>query len=120
VDHDKQGNEGAVVSFDVRDCTLPAAERPGRLAEFDELFAGALRRVERVAPTHLRLRLAGDAGLAADVTDLTERESRCCSFFTFTVTADPGGTAVTLDVEVPDRHTDVLDTLAGRAVATAG
>jgi hypothetical protein len=94
-------------------CTLPTAERPLRLAEFDELFATAVRHVEPVGPTHVRMRLTGPAGLEAAVRDLTARETQCCSFFTFTLTPDPTG--LTLGVEVPARYADVLAALAERA-----
>lgn len=98
-------------------CTLPTAERPLRRAEFDALFATALRRVESVTPTEARLRLAGPAGLEATVRDLTARETECCSFFTFTVTRETAGQgeAVTLGIEVPPAHADVLASLVGRA-----
>ncbi|XVV17371.1 hypothetical protein ACQP2X_24230 [Actinoplanes sp. CA-131856] len=98
-------------------CTLPTAERPLRLAEFDRLFTTAVREVERKQATHARLRLAGPAGLAAAVRDLTARETECCSFFSFTVTAEPGdgGERVVLDVEVPPEHADVLAALVERA-----
>jgi hypothetical protein len=98
-------------------CTLPTAERPLRLAEFDALFASAVRQVAAVGPTHVRLRLTGPAGLAATVRDLTARESGCCTFFTFTVTPAPAddGEALILDIEVPARYADVLASLAGRA-----
>lgn len=98
-------------------CTLPTAEQPLRLAEFDELFATAVRRVDTVAATHARMRLTGSAGLAATVRDLTARETACCSFFTFTVTPEPAerGEALTLDVEVPAAYAGVLAALAQRA-----
>jgi hypothetical protein len=94
-------------------CTLPTAEQPVRIAEFDALFATA-RRAERLTPTRLRVSLAGPPDLLATTEDLTERETRCCSFFAFTVTEDHPGTVV-LDVEVPPAHTDVLDALSARA-----
>ncbi|MDZ5446428.1 hypothetical protein U2F26_27490 [Micromonospora sp. 4G57] len=83
-----------------------------RLAEFDELFA-TVRRAERLGDTRLRLTLAGPAELETAVRDLTERENRCCSFFTFDVTTQPPGQVV-LDVAVPAVHVDVLDALAAR------
>ncbi|WP_319459304.1 hypothetical protein [Micromonospora sp. RTP1Z1] len=96
-------------------CTLPTAQRPLRLAEFDELFATAVRQAERLDDRRLRLTLTGPAELETTVRDLTERESRCCSFFTFGVsTRRPG--QVVLDVAVPAGHVDVLDALAARAV----
>ncbi|MEV4509074.1 hypothetical protein AB0K00_08990 [Dactylosporangium sp. NPDC049525] len=117
-------------------CTLPTAERPLRLGEFDDLFAAAVRQVELISPTHARMRLSGAAGLEATVRDLTAREAACCSFFTFTVTPQPpqppqhpeppqprepaeDGAVVTLDIAVPDRYADVLASLAERAGAAA-
>jgi hypothetical protein len=98
-------------------CTLPTAERPVRLAEFDDLFATAVRRVEPVTATHLRLHLAGPAGLAARVQELTTRETACCSFFTFTTTSqtDVDDEAVALDVTVPAAYAGVLGSFAQRA-----
>lgn len=106
------------MSFDVPDaCTLPTAERPLRLAEFDELFATSVRRVDTVSTIHARMHLTGAAGLADRVRDLAARETACCSFFTFTTTAEPAtdGEAVLLDIEVPDAYADVLASLTERA-----
>ncbi|WP_327000514.1 hypothetical protein OHA72_36015 [Dactylosporangium sp. NBC_01737] len=110
------------MSFVVPDaCTLPTVERPLRLAEFDDLFATAVRQVDPVTPTHARMRLTGGAGLEATVRDLTARETACCSFFAFTVTREPAqdGEALTLDVEVPPQYADVLASLAERAGAVS-
>ena len=98
-------------------CTLPTVDRPLRLAEFDEVFATALREQQRLSPTTLRWRL--DPAAEATVRDLTGRESSCCSFFTFSLTGDHagGGDGLHLDVQVPAGHVDVLDALAGRAAA---
>jgi hypothetical protein len=107
-------------------CTLPTAQRPLRVAEFDELFASALRTVESSAPSapRARLVLAGDDMLVGRVQQLADAETCCCSFFTFTVTsldlADagvPGETLVALDIEVPTARADVLDALVQRAAA---
>ncbi|MBG0563392.1 hypothetical protein [Actinoplanes aureus] len=110
------------MSFMVPDaCTLPTAERPLRLAEFDDLLATAVRGVEQVDATHARLHLTGPAGLEARVRDLTVREVGCCSFFTFTTTAErvAGGEAVVLDIEVPAAYAGVLASLAQRASAVS-
>ena len=96
-------------------CTLPTVERPLRLAEFDDLFATALREQQRLSPTVLRWRL--DPAAEATARDLTGRESSCCSFFSFTFAGDAGG--LRLDVRVPAEHVDVLDALAGRAAGMA-
>lgn len=108
------------MSFEVPDaCTLPTAERPLRLAEFDELFAAAVRRVEPVSAGHVRMWLTGPAGLEQTVRDLAARETECCSFFSFTITPEEAGDGqvLRLDVTVPAQYTDVLDSLAQRAVA---
>ena len=89
-------------------CTLPTAERPLRIAEFDALFATA-QTLDR--PEATRLILSLDAP-GATVRDLTARESECCSFFDFTVADRPGG--VHLTIAVPPAHIDVLDALAAR------
>ncbi len=103
------------MSFTAPDaCTLPTAEQPLRLAEFDALFATAVRRVEMFGPTRARLRLAGRTGLLETVRDLTARETACCSFFTFTVTPRDDA-ELDLDIEVPQRYAEVLAALVGRA-----
>ncbi|MBA3310648.1 MAG: hypothetical protein H0U28_11455 [Nocardioidaceae bacterium] len=93
-------------------CTLPTAERPLRVAEFDELFASALRDLRRVAPTRLELEI--DAAAEARARDLAARESDCCSFFTFDFTPGRPG-RMTFGVTVPATHVDVLDAVADRA-----
>jgi hypothetical protein len=104
--------------FEIPDaCSLPTAEQPLRLAEFDALFTTAVREVTAVSPTHIRLRLSGPPGLEATVRDLAARETQCCSFFAFNVFSD--GDALILDIEVPAAHADVLAALAGRASAVS-
>jgi hypothetical protein len=96
-------------------CTLPTAEQPLRVAEFDTLFAEAARGVRRVSPELLRFDLAPGPDVAARAAELVARETSCCSFFTFTLTAD--GAGLRLDVAVPGSRTDVLDALAGRVAS---
>lgn len=101
----------------VSSCTLPTAEQPLRVAEFDQLFASAVRGVERVEPTRLRLLL--DASFEEAARELTDRETSCCSFFTFTFT--PAGEGrVLLETRVPAAQSGVLDGLAVRATTAAG
>ncbi|HZC72883.1 MAG TPA: hypothetical protein VE442_19455 [Jatrophihabitans sp.] len=99
-------------------CTLPTPERPVRAAEFSSLFATALRSLERIDRRHLRLLLAGEAGLVPLVADLTARETECCSFFEFAITN--AADAIQLDVFVPDSYAEVLDGLAEHARSAAG
>ena len=100
-------------------CTLPTAERPLRLAEFDDLFAD-LTSLDRRSPVHVRMRLVGAAGLEATVRDLTAREAECCSFFTFTTSpVSTEGHEITLDIEVRAEHAAVLEALARQAQTVA-
>ena len=110
----------------VADCTLPVADQPRRVADFDDLFTTALRAVQRPAPrgASVRLVLAGDAGLPAAVQRLVDAETACCSFFTFTLARldrhggrSPDETVVALDISVPAARTAVLEALVDRAVA---
>jgi hypothetical protein len=106
-------------------CTLPTAEQPLRAAEFDELFATALRGTQRLDARRARLVLAGDQAMPSRVQRLVDAESACCSFFTFTVTSPPahssperGETTVELTIEVPPARADVLAALVTRAEQT--
>ena len=94
-------------------CTLPVAERPLRLAEFDDLFSRWVRRVDR-DDDEVRLHLSGPAGLAAEVRYLTARESTCCSFFAFTL--EDGDEDLLLRISVPPERREILTALADRAV----
>jgi hypothetical protein len=94
-------------------CTLPTAERPLRLAEFDDVFIRTVGQV-RLSPLHLRLALAGGPELAAAVRELAARETECCSFFAFAV-GTQGPDRVVFDIEVPPAQVAVLDALAERS-----
>jgi hypothetical protein len=98
-------------------CTLPTAERPTREAEFDDFFARSVRDVQRRSATDLRLTLEPSADVAAAAAELTVRETACCSFFTFAVTATGG--QLWLDVTVSEPHVGVLDGFARAARAAA-
>jgi hypothetical protein len=99
-------------------CTLPTVDRPLRIAEFDELFAGALRGLDRYQATGLRMDLEPTPEVAARAVALVVREAECCSFFTFALVATCG--AVRLDITVPATQAGVLDALRFRAAAAAG
>ena len=94
-------------------CTLPTVERPLRLAEFDALFTEAVRSVQSDGG-RVSMRLTGDNELQGRVRDLAERESACCSFFTFVV--DGTESDLTLEITVPPERQDILTALADRAV----
>ncbi len=97
-------------------CTLPTAERPFRVAEFDRLFASALVSVAGGGePGRLRLVLDDGPGVLQAASDLAARESECCSFFTFGV--GRAGDRVVMDVSVDSLHAEVLSALERRARA---
>ncbi|MFE3794991.1 hypothetical protein KHQ06_29435 [Nocardia tengchongensis] len=98
----------------VEACALPTAEQPLRVAEFDALFREAVRGMERVSPTSLRLRI--DAAAEARARELTDRESSCCSFFRFEF-ATAGPDLLHLEIGVPAARIEVLDGLAARVRA---
>ena len=96
-------------------CTLPAADLPGRLAEFDAAFAAGLRHAEVISPTHARLVFAAAQAQAEALAGLLGRESECCSFFDFHL--DRKGDHVVLEVRISPAHVEVLDGLATRAAS---
>jgi hypothetical protein len=93
-------------------CTLPTAEQPLRLAEWDELFADAVISTKMIEPGRARAALRSQHGVAARAADLAVRETECCSFFTFTLTATGG--QLDLQISVPSAHTAVLDAMVAR------
>ena len=92
-------------------CTLPTAEQPLRVAEFDQLFADHLRSATRVDPHTLDLVLTAESRSTAEA--LTTKETECCSFFTFDFTDTPTGN-LGLRITVPPTQTAVLDALTNR------
>ena len=99
-------------------CTLPTAERPLRVAEFDEVFTRSVRGAERAGQSRLRLDLDPAPGVAGRIAELAAAETGCCSFFTFTLTVTGG--SLLLDVSVPAAGTGVLDALAARVPGLSG
>ncbi len=97
-------------------CTLPTAEQPLRVAEFDALFTEALTGIVRHSATSATFLLGSAAGLRERTRDLIDRETACCSFFTFTVSEQPDG-GLHLLVEVPSAHAEVLSGLIARTDA---
>lgn len=97
-------------------CTLPTAERPLRLAEFDDLFRQSVVAVDRGALS-VRLTLRGAPDLRDRVADLAARETECCSFFAFTLDGDGDGDddALVLAISVPAARSAILHALAARA-----
>ncbi len=105
----------SVVTWVPESCTLPTVEQPLRVAEFDDLFATAVRPAERVGPAELRLHLPAGNGTVSTARELVARETGCCSFFAFEVR--PSATRTELAVRVPDAQSAVLDAMLQRADA---
>lgn len=97
-------------------CSLPSIDRPLRIAEFDQFFAGGVRLLRRPAPARLELLLTDEAEPVGR--DLAARESTCCSLFTFDFAVTTDG--VVMGVEVPGSSVDVLDVFAVRARIAIG
>ena len=94
---------------------MPTAERPLRVAEFNDLFVSSLRSiVAGEGDTHARLLLSGGVGLVERVQQLADSESSCCSFFSFEVTP-LAEDLVALDVGAPPAYADVLAGLVDQA-----
>jgi hypothetical protein len=87
-------------------CTLPTSERPLRVAEFGDLFGHVLRwtRSEKT-----RLDLVLPSGIEAAARDLAQRESECCSFFTFEF--EPVDDNIVMHICVPPSQVLVLDAI---------
>jgi len=90
-------------------CTLPGADQPGRLDEWNELLGLTLGRASVAGG--VRLWFPPDPHVAGRLGDLAVREQACCSFFTFTLHLTPD--AVTLDVHAPEDALQVLSGLFG-------
>jgi hypothetical protein len=99
-------------------CTLPTVEQPLRAKEFDDLFRNATTAVDRIDTGWVRLVLRPEPGVAARAADLAVRETRCCSFFGFALSAGGGG--LTLDITAPVGQVAVFDALVDRARFAAG
>jgi hypothetical protein len=115
--HEGSAADGGSSWVETTSCTLPTAEQPVRVAEFDDLFGTAVRAVERIDATTLRLVL--DASARDRARDLAARETTCCSFFSFDLTPAGDG-RVAMRVGVPAAHVAVLDGFAARAASAAG
>lgn len=97
-------------------CTLPTVEQPIRVAEFDQFFTTSARTTHRPYPA--RLEIVVDPAAETQARELAERESSCCSFFTFDIAATADG--LVMSVGVPPAYIEVLDAFAARAESAIG
>ena len=94
-------------------CTLPLADRPDRLEEWESLFRRHVLDVHRPSSTQTDLELGPDPAAAGEAADLAMREAGCCSFFDFTLHA--AGNRLRLVIGVRQRYAGVLAALSDRA-----
>jgi hypothetical protein len=87
------------------------------VAEFDALFADALECVERLGDGRVRLLLKGT--MEERARELAQRETGCCSFFTFTF-AREGNDTLVMEVTAPGEHAAVVEAMAHRAESAEG
>ena len=99
-------------------CTLPTAEQPLRRAEFDDLFAEDVIRVNQMSALEVRFELRADSEVAARAACLAAKETGCCSFFTFGLTITDG--TISMAVSTEPAHAAVLAGLGARAQAKLG
>lgn len=85
-------------------CTLDAADRPSRMAAWDELLAQVTER-ERL-DAGIRLTFPPDPMLAGRLGELAVREQACCAFLTFALR--PGTAGVILEITTADDATGVV------------
>jgi hypothetical protein len=92
-------------------CTLPGADVPGRLEDWQQILAEVTDRAP-TADGGLRLALSPAVPLD-ELTRLAAAEQDCCTFFSFTITIDHRGVA--LEVRAPTGATDVVTAVFGAA-----
>ena len=56
-------------------CTLPTAEQPSRVQEFDDLLGSSVRPAERIEPTRLRVHLPAGDDVVITAQSLIARET---------------------------------------------
>jgi hypothetical protein len=97
-------------------CTLPTAEQPLRMAEFDEFFQTAVQRWTRPRATALDLVIPQK--IESFARDLAEREASCCSFFRFDF--EPTAQGLVMRIGVSESHVEVLDALQAQVSTFVG
>ncbi len=99
-------------------CTLPTAEQPLRVEEFDALFREDVLTVTREPGAPIKIALRPQPEVAARAAALAARETGCCSFFTFDLAITDGRVGLTISAAAT--HEEVLAALADRASALVG
>lgn len=92
------------------ECTLEPGAMPDRLADWRAILERARTRTTGPDGTlHIEL---GDGSDLGELARLVAAEQRCCAFFSFAITVDPGGVA--LEVRAPAGAAEVVTSLFGQ------
>lgn len=91
-------------------CTLTPEALTARR---EGLLARLVRRAERqqVLPDGYRLRFAPAEGVLADIARVLDAERQCCQFLRFTLTVEPGGGPIQLELTGPPGSREFLSAL---------
>ncbi|MDQ1395845.1 MAG: hypothetical protein QOG64_1104 [Acidimicrobiaceae bacterium] len=106
---DALGDDGAEVGWAPIACTLPAGERPDRMADWQAAAARATGRIGIERGVRLTFPAAPD--LAAQLAALASSEIGCCSFLRIALAFEPG--RIVLDVSGPPEAAPVIQALLG-------
>ena len=89
-------------------CTLSASDARSQLSEWQGILSHSVDNSERVSPNRLQLRFSADADIES-VINLAQRESACCTFFSFSI--EIATDHLLLIIEVPNEAVQILDQL---------
>jgi hypothetical protein len=89
-------------------CTLGPAALQARRAD---LLGGVVRRADQRVdlPNGYRMRFASGDDVLPTLANLIELERQCCRFLTFTVTVEPDGGPIWLELTGPEGTREFLD-----------
>jgi len=93
-------------------CTLsPEALKARRENLLDALLQRSTERTE--LPDGLRLRFTADAQILAEIARTVDAERLCCRFLSFTITVNPDGGPITLELAGPAGTREFLAAMFG-------
>jgi hypothetical protein len=92
-------------------CSLDAAQRPGRVDDWNRLLARVVEREPQ--GDGLRLHFPSEAGLAGEIATLAAAEQACCAFLEFSLHLN--GAGIVLDVLAPAGSEEIVNALFGSA-----
>ena len=93
-------------------CTLsPEALKARRENLLEALLRRSTERTE--LPEGFRLRFVADDQILGDVARAVDAERQCCRFVSFTITVNPDGGPITLDLTGPEGTREFLAAILG-------